>query len=116
MEDFRVVLKNSARTYFDVRGTRPGLLRLIDTCLAQLDGPHGVVADQLGTVYVADYCNHRIMRWPTGATQGSVIAGGNGAGEGSNQLDSPRGLLFNRHGNLYVVDEYNHRVQKINTE
>ncbi|CAF5157948.1 unnamed protein product, partial [Rotaria sp. Silwood1] len=45
--------------------------------LTQLSYPQGVVVDQLGTVYVADEWNNRIMRWPKGATQGSVIVGGN---------------------------------------
>ncbi|CAF5068775.1 unnamed protein product, partial [Rotaria sp. Silwood1] len=80
--------------------------------LTQLSGPQGVVVDQLGTVYVAEEWNNRIMRWPKGATQGSVIVGVNGSGEQSNQLDRPIGLSFDRHGNLYVVDWGNHRVQK----
>ncbi|CAF3939558.1 unnamed protein product [Rotaria sordida] len=75
-----------------------------------------ICIDQLGTVYVADTSNHRIMRCPKGATQGSVIAGGNGAGRQSNQLTSPVGLSFDRHGNLYVVDYENDRVQKFNIE
>jgi sugar lactone lactonase YvrE len=70
----------------------------------------------LGTVYVADQGNDRIMRWPKGATQGSVIVGGNGTGGQSNQLNYPIGLSFDRHGNLYVVDHRNHRVQKFNIE
>ncbi|CAF5166544.1 unnamed protein product, partial [Rotaria sp. Silwood1] len=44
--------------------------------LTQLNYPEGVVVDQLGTVYVADSWNNRIMRWPEGAIQGSVIVGG----------------------------------------
>ncbi len=75
--------------------------------------PNGVVVDQLGTVYVADYKNGRIMRWVKGATEGSVIVGGNGGGGQSNQLSGPFGLSFDRHGNLYVADFGNHRVQKI---
>ncbi|CAF4669071.1 unnamed protein product, partial [Rotaria sp. Silwood2] len=57
--------------------------------LTQLSYPYGVVVDQLGTVCVADAGNDRIMRWPKGATQGSVIVGGNGIGELSNQLNGP---------------------------
>jgi hypothetical protein len=53
------------------------------------------------------------MRWSKGATQGSVIVGGNGKGSQSNQLNEPVGLSFDRHGNLYVVDYGNHRVQKV---
>ena len=78
--------------------------------------PQGVIVDQLGTVYVADCGNARIMRWSKGATQGSVIVGGNGGGSQSNQLNGPMGLSFDRHGNLYVVDNGNHRVQKFNIE
>ncbi|CAF5077252.1 unnamed protein product, partial [Rotaria sp. Silwood1] len=84
--------------------------------LTQLDRPRGVVVDQLGTVYVADHGNHRIMRWPKGATQGSVIVGGNGYGAQTYQLNSPIGLSFDRHGNLYVVEWGNDRVQKFNIE
>ncbi|CAF4896551.1 unnamed protein product, partial [Rotaria sp. Silwood2] len=82
--------------------------------LTQLSYPEGVVVDQLGTVYAADYGNDRIMRCPKGATQGSVIVDGNGRGEQSNQLNQPFGLSFDRHGNLYVVDYGNHRVQIFN--
>ncbi|CAF5152336.1 unnamed protein product, partial [Rotaria sp. Silwood1] len=68
--------------------------------LTQLHEPEGVIVDQLGTVYVADSRNHRIMRWPKGSTQGNVIVGRNGYGAQSNQLASPMGLSFDRHGNL----------------
>ena len=40
--------------------------------LSQLYYPQGVVVDQLGTVYVADEWNHRIMRWPKGNIHRSV--------------------------------------------
>ncbi|CAF4342211.1 unnamed protein product, partial [Rotaria sordida] len=39
------------------------------------------------------------MRWTQGARQGSVIIGGNGQGNQSNQLHSPIGLSFDREGN-----------------
>jgi sugar lactone lactonase YvrE len=78
--------------------------------------PRGVVVDQLGTVYVAEDGNHRITRWVKGATQGSVIVGGNGGGGQSNQLNVPIGLSFDWHGNLYVVDAGNDRVQKFNID
>ncbi|CAF5033252.1 unnamed protein product, partial [Rotaria sp. Silwood1] len=84
--------------------------------LTQLSNPYGIIVDQLGTVYVADCWNHRIMRWFKGATKGSVIVGGNGRGEQSNQLNEPVGLSFDPHGNLYVVDCRNRRIQKFNIE
>jgi DNA-binding beta-propeller fold protein YncE len=78
--------------------------------------PQKVVVDQLGTVYVVDHGNHRIMRWQKGERQGSVIAGGNGWGGQPNQLNSPFGLSFDRYGNLYVTGVNDHRVQKFNIE
>ncbi|CAF4965025.1 unnamed protein product [Rotaria magnacalcarata] len=84
--------------------------------LTHLSCPRGIAVDQLGTVYVADQGNNRIMRWPKGVTQGSVIIGRNGRGEQLNQLNQPFGLLFDRHGNLYVVGNGNHRVQKFNID
>ncbi len=52
-------------------------------------GPTGVFIDHLGTVYVADCDNHRVMRWCTGAREGSIVVGGNGVRKGSNQLSDP---------------------------
>ena len=76
----------------------------------------GITVDQLSTIYVSDFGNGRIMRWPQGATQGSMIIGGNGQGQEPNQLSMPFGLSFDRYGNLYVVDAGNNRVQKFDIE
>ncbi|CAF4845509.1 unnamed protein product, partial [Rotaria socialis] len=54
--------------------------------LTQLHWPNGIFVDTLGTLYVADSNNNRVMRWTQGdKTQGAVIVGGNGQGEGANQ-------------------------------
>jgi sugar lactone lactonase YvrE len=70
----------------------------------------------LGTVYVADRNNNRIMRWYKGATQGNSVVGGNSKGEKADQLDFPYGLSFDQQGNLYVVHSCNHRVQRFNID
>lgn len=80
--------------------------------LTQLHGPKGIFVDELGTVYVADSGNNRVMRWLHGDKQGTVIVGGNGDGAEPNQLSYPTGLSFDRYGNLYVSDSENHRVQR----
>jgi hypothetical protein len=86
------------------------------TNLSRLSFPQGLVVDQLGTIYVADRENHRIMRWLKGTTQGSVVVGGNGVGEEPNQFRNPYSLSFDRFGNLYVTDTENDRVQRFNIE
>jgi sugar lactone lactonase YvrE len=80
--------------------------------LTQLCNPYGVIVDHFGHAYVADFRNHRIMRWYLGSKEGSIVVGGNGDGQQRNQLSHPTGLSFDRQGNLYVVDFGNHRVQK----
>ncbi len=65
---------------------------------------------------VSDYVNNRIMRWIEGAKEGTIIVGGNGKGEQSDQLNCPYGLSFDRDGNLYIADSYNHRIQKFEIE
>jgi predicted ATP-binding protein involved in virulence len=71
-----------------------------------------VIVHHLGNVYVADYRNHRIMRWLKESKEETIIVGENGEGQQSNQMSHPRGLSFYREGNLYVVDYGNHRVEK----
>jgi DNA-binding beta-propeller fold protein YncE len=72
-----------------------------------------VVVDQIGTVYVVDSVNHRVIRWLKGSKSGSVIIGGRGPGSGIAQLSYPFDLAFDSQGNLhvYVADTGNHRVQ-----
>ncbi|CAF4847815.1 unnamed protein product, partial [Rotaria socialis] len=51
--------------------------------------PNGLFVDALGTLYVAESKNDRVMRWVQGAKQGTLIVGGTGRGAGANQLNSP---------------------------
>jgi sugar lactone lactonase YvrE len=83
---------------------------------SQLSHPQGLVVDSLGTIYVAEGGNHRLMRWHNGVALKNIIVGGHGKGEQANQLNRPEGLSFDRHGNLYVVDFGNERVQRFNLE
>jgi hypothetical protein len=56
------------------------------------------------------------MHWLKGATQGSIVVGGNRSGGQANQLNVLVGLSFDRKYNVYVVDYNNHRVQKFYIE
>jgi len=84
--------------------------------LKQLSYPRGLVVNELGDIYVADYENNRIMCWSLGCGEGRVIVGGNGEGEGSNQLNGPRGLSFDVENNLYVGDCGNNRIQRFEVD
>ncbi|CAF4443319.1 unnamed protein product [Adineta steineri] len=80
--------------------------------LNQLSYPEGVVVDDLGQIYVADFGNHRIMRWCEGKEEGEIVVGGNREGSQTNHFNGPRDLSFDDEGNLYVADYYNHRIAK----
>jgi sugar lactone lactonase YvrE len=62
---------------------------------------------------VADSNNQRVVKWPVNATEGIVVAGGNGNGSETNQLNIPGGIIVDERETIYVVDEYNHRVLSI---
>ncbi|CAF5217745.1 unnamed protein product [Rotaria magnacalcarata] len=102
------------------KGAKEGILvaggQGAGSALTQLYYPYGLFVDTLGTLYVAEASNNRVMRWTQGAKQGTIIAGGNGYGAGANQFSAPVGLSFDRHGNLYVADCGNHRVQRFSIE
>ena len=38
-------------------------------------------------MYIVDDNNERVMKWAPGATEGTVVAGGNGRGSANNQFD-----------------------------
>jgi DNA-binding beta-propeller fold protein YncE len=90
------------------------------TALNQLDNPAGICVTRDGkTLYVADYYNHRIMKWTIGASQGSVLAGSaSGISGSTNQLLSWPGdiALDATETYLYVADYGNHRVQKFRVQ
>ena len=84
----------------------------VGVILAGSSGP-GSAADQLlqpfgnfmagnQTLYIADYGNHRIQKWPAGATSGITVAGVTGsAGSSLAQLKNPIAIAVDNNG--YVV-------------
>ncbi len=93
---------------------------------ARFNTPIGVVADAAGTVYVADYNNHRIRKVTTaapasGQTYGAVnvttVAGAaegfaNGTGTAA-LFKNPAGVAIGPDGFLYVGDFNNDRIRKV---
>jgi len=81
----------------------------------QFNGPSSVFIDAGGYIYVVDLLNERIMKFPPGstsATNGVVVAGGNGQGYGGNQFNYPASVYIDASGYIYVADQINNRIQK----
>ncbi|CAM4778012.1 unnamed protein product [Rotaria magnacalcarata] len=78
----------------------------------QLYWPYGLFVDDDQTVVIADNENHRIIQWNNGdKTNGQVVAGGAGAGNGLNQLNYPTDVLIDKEtDSLIICDQGNRRV------
>ena len=75
--------------------------------LDQLDNPQDLTLDESsGVLYIADTDNHRIMSYASNASNGTVAAGGNGAGSLSTQLNSPYAVCFDSSSNSLVIANY----------
>ena len=79
--------------------------------LDELNQPKGI-AVRAGTVYIADEENHRVLKCSSPSTC-TVIAGGNGEGDGENQLTEPSGVFVTSSGTVYIADTQNHRIVKL---
>jgi sugar lactone lactonase YvrE len=77
--------------------------------LHQLASPKGLAMDEDGTLFIAEYDNHRVIAWKSGAKTGHVIAGGLGKGNGSHQLHSPTHVLIDRETDSLVICDFGNR-------
>ncbi|CAF1148023.1 unnamed protein product [Adineta ricciae] len=84
------------------------------SALNQLNTPWNIYIDESDndTLYVSDYANHRVMKWLANATNGTIVAGGNGAGLLYTQLTNPQGVFVDSFGTVFVADYGNHRIMK----
>ncbi|CAF1375128.1 unnamed protein product [Adineta steineri] len=80
--------------------------------LNQLNSPGLIFVDENQSVYVADWCNHRVVKWRKDAKEGHIVAGENGQGENLNQLTYPEAVTVDRLGQIYVADCANHRIMR----
>jgi sugar lactone lactonase YvrE len=89
---------------------------------AKLNRPCAVAVDREGTLYIADYLNHRVRKVgrdgtiATLAGTGEPGVGGDGGPATKARLHGPYGVSVDRHGNVYVADQRNNRVRKITAE
>lgn len=86
---------------------------------AQLALPMGVVVDEQGNLYIADYLNRRVRRLsPDGiittvAGNGRAGYSGDGGPALAAELDYPHGVAADAAGRLYVSDVGSHVVRRI---
>ena len=84
---------------------------------ASFNGPTSVAVDASGTVYVADYFNHKVRRI-TAAGVVSTLAGTGSAGTAdgtgaSAAFNQPNGVAVDAGGAVYVADRGNHKIRRI---
>lgn len=70
----------------------------------------GIYVDESHTLYIAEYSNNRATKWVSGATEGILVAGGNGSGSEANQFNNPTGIFVSPEG-IFITEYMNHRVQ-----
>ena len=81
--------------------------------LNQLNTPCGIALDRQKNLIIADYLNHRVVRYSPNATSGTVLIGTGSQGSDSVSLRNPSGLFFDEiNALLYVADVFNHRIQR----
>ena len=88
---------------------------------AMLSYPAGIATDSAGSVYIADYFNHRIRKVAGGtittvAGNGTPGLSGEGGAATSASLRNPQGVAADAAGNLYIADSGNALVRKVTTD
>jgi hypothetical protein len=77
-----------------------------------LNRPWNIYLDpKTDILYIADSQNHRILKWMSGASSGTIIAGTGSSGSSANQLNTPRDVFIDSLQNIYVADTSNQRIQ-----
>lgn len=81
-----------------------------------LNSPEGIYVDGTsGTVYVADYANHRVQKWLKDASNGTTVAGFSTGEEGSDAegLSYPSAVRVDDETQVvYIADSSNNRIQR----
>jgi mucin-19 len=86
---------------------------------AKLFDPAAVAVDGAGSVYIADFSNHRVRKvTPDGliaTIAGTGIAGfsGDTGPATSAQLNGPNDVKLDASGNVFIADYFNNRIRKI---
>jgi len=80
----------------------------------QLKYPHGIYVDHQQKsvyIYIADWKNHRIVKWKLDENEGEIVAGENGKGNRTDQLNEPSDVIIDKNNkSLIICDKGNRRV------
>ncbi|MGA8539308.1 MAG: choice-of-anchor D domain-containing protein [Terriglobales bacterium] len=71
--------------------------------------PYSVALDRVGDVFIADYCNDRVLEVPAGGGTPTALT----VGVGGLGLSSPYGVAVDGAGDVFIADNGNNRVVKI---
>ncbi|HEY6974637.1 MAG TPA: T9SS type A sorting domain-containing protein [Chitinophagaceae bacterium] len=64
-------------------------------------------------LYISNLGNNSVEKWLEGASEGTIVAGGNGGGDDADQLNHPfANFVFGNY--LFVADRDNARIQRFN--
>ncbi|CAM2728313.1 unnamed protein product [Rotaria socialis] len=73
----------------------------------QLNTPYFISRDiTTNTLYIADFNNHRVMSYASGASNGTLAIGGQGPGMNNTQLNYPAGVYFDSASICLVIANY----------
>ena len=108
------ILKFPPNTNPSTNGTIVAGTGVAGSALNQLNTPWNIFIDESDNdaLYIADYENHRIMKWYPNSTNGTIVAGGNGVGSGYHQLRYPQAVYVDSFSTVYIADYGNHRIMK----
>ncbi|CAF2948712.1 unnamed protein product [Rotaria sp. Silwood2] len=93
--------------------TVAGVTGMNGSALNKLSSPMGIyVYPNDSSLYIADTGNQRIVKWLSGAVNGTIVAGATASpGLNPTSLSKPNSVFVDSMQNMYVVDLSNGRIQ-----
>ncbi|CAF3819011.1 unnamed protein product [Adineta steineri] len=67
----------------------------------QLNYPYGIFIDNDKSTYIADFWNHRIVKWKSNSNTGQVIVDGSG----NTGLNRPTDIAFDKENNSFIISD-----------